>query len=191
MEREIRFRFAGQLLPGERIRWVGHPGKGFDLDSLVLSDIFINFLSAVILLYLVGLDQHDRPMFFFVLASFGLWAILFAGRFLHEAWLRGRTFYALTDRRVLFLCFGVGDRPRLTALDLSNIVSIQQSGSDAFGTIYFADGPKKKKSILDRALRASPDRRLQFFKIAEPSRVFRLLQARAVGFPLPDTAFGP
>ena len=181
MEREIRFRFAGHLLPGEHILWVGRPGQRFRFSGSDVYDAITNLFSAVVLLYLVGLDPHDRPMLIFISISFGLWVSVFGGRFLYEAWLRGRTFYAVTDRRALFLCIGVGDRPRLTAIDRSQISSVEQSGSDAWGTIYFAGGAEQKRTILEKILNLAPDRRLQFLKISQPNQVFRLLQGPAVG----------
>lgn len=191
MEREIRFRFAGHLLPSERILWVGRPGQRFNYSGQNIYNILIYSFSTGVLLYLTSLDRHDRPMFVFLLISSGFWIFLFGGRFLYEAWLRARTFYAVTDRRALFLCFGVGDRPRLTAIDRSKICSVEQSGSDAQGTIYFAGGAEQKRTVLDKILNLAPDKRLQFFKIAQPNHVFGLLQRPAVGSPSSGSDFGP
>lgn len=185
MEREIRFRFAGHLLPGERILWAARPGERFNFSGRDVYDILAYSFSAVILFYFVGLDPRDRPMLIFISISFGLWVSLFGGRLLYEAWLTGRTFYAVTDRRILFLCIGVGDRPRLTAIDRSQITSVDQSGSDPRGTICFSAGAQRKKTIVDKILNVAPNERIQFLKISEPNHVFRLLQGPAVGSPPP------
>lgn len=191
MEREIRFRFASHLLSGERILWVGRPGQRFRFRGRDVYEVLSGVFSAAIILYLAGLDSHDRPIQIFVSISFGLWISFFGFKILYEAWMRGRTFYAITDHRALFLCIGIGDRPRLTSIDRSQIVSVEQAGSDARGTIYFAGAAEQKRTLLDKILNLAPDRRFHFLKISQPNQVFRLLQGQAVGSPVSGGGLGP
>jgi hypothetical protein len=64
----------------------------------------------------------------------GLYAVF--GRFLHDAWIRSRTRYGLTDGRALIL---VGDR--LTAVDLKRVATVQLKGGPQRGTIVFGSDP--------------------------------------------------
>jgi hypothetical protein len=98
-----------------------------------------------------------------------------AGRFVVDAWLRGRTRYALTDRRVLIVRappFGA-----VTALSLDRLPDVQVRGSGGeAGTIRF--GPPASIfggagfSVWSPALDPTP----QFIAIPDANRVFELVQ---------------
>ena len=61
---------------------------------------------------------------------------MIAGRFVVDAWLRGKTYYAVTSRRILIARWGIGSK--LTALGLDRLPDVQLSqGVDGRGTIRF------------------------------------------------------
>ena len=97
------------LAPGEKLRWEGAPATGLRLrkaDALLIPFSlawggFAAFWEATAL-------SMDAPLLFklaglpFVLI--GLYIVI--GRFYHDAWLRARTRYALTDERALIAING-------------------------------------------------------------------------------------
>jgi hypothetical protein len=96
--------FTGRLLDGERVVWSGRPGQGLRLtsrDGLLIP--FSLMWGGFAVFWEVGVLKRSTPFFFplfgaaFVLA--GLYLI--AGRFVVDAWLRGKTSYAVTNQRIL------------------------------------------------------------------------------------------
>ena len=93
-----------RLLPGERLLWTGQPGQGI---RFTLRDGFLIPFSLLWCGFAIFWESTvlstPAPGFFalfgipFVLM--GLFAV--AGRFVLDAWLRGRTRYALSSQRVL------------------------------------------------------------------------------------------
>src|ERR1700755_2988864 len=105
--------FQYRLLPGERILWAGAPPSGLLLTgrdgyqipfSLVWCGFIVFWMWGATAP--VRLHPSNNPMWFFPL--FGLPFVLvglymIAGRFVIDAWIRGRTSYAVTNQRVLVL----------------------------------------------------------------------------------------
>jgi hypothetical protein len=92
--------FANRLENGERIVWSGRPGQGFVFmpDDAFNVPLHLFFLGVFIYLAVMG-----WPAFTFwgvlVICISIYWA---AGRFLIDARIRRGTYYAITNRRVLF-----------------------------------------------------------------------------------------
>lgn len=131
------------LVAGERLLWTGRPAQG---PLFTVQDIFLVPFSLLwggfALFWEAGAIASDAPLLFrlwgipFVLV--GLYMI--AGRFVIDAWLRGRTWYGVTDRRVLIL----REAPfhSFIALDLAGLRDIRvSSGWGGRGTIRFGDEP--------------------------------------------------
>jgi len=92
--------FANRLEKGERIVWSGRPGQGliFMPDDAFNIPLYLLFLGAFIYLTVIGWPA---------LTLWGVLVICVAlywtlGRFLVDARLRRGTYYAITNRRVLF-----------------------------------------------------------------------------------------
>ena len=144
-------KFQPELLSGESIYWAGvpNPGKIFHSDDLVLIPFtllwggFAIFWEASVLGYTTfgskPSSTHSAPSFFV------LWGIPFVlvgqymiwGRFIMDAWLKRRTFYAVTNRRVLLLQEAWKSKRRF--LFLEALPEISREGT-AIGTLWL--GPK-------------------------------------------------
>ncbi len=174
--------FERRVLPDERVVWSGRPSGGLVLTG---EDVFLVPLSLLWFGFTIFWESNatrsHAPSFFVLWDAMFVCAGLYfvAGRFLFDAWLRRRTYYALTDQRILI----ERSRPfgNFTAVSLSGLndsrLSEQASGR---GTIRF--GPpaqfwrRRGFSSWSPALDPTP----QFLAIEEARRVFDLVQ-RATG----------
>lgn len=132
---------SGYLTAGERVIWQGQPQQGIRFVgrdaflvpfSLIWAGGAIGIPGSIIL----GSSPEDwaNP---FVLIGFVFLAAGFyvtVGRLLHDAWLRSRMNYALTDRRALIVR---GDE--VTSVELSRIDQVQLKGGKdgGRGTVRF------------------------------------------------------
>ncbi|MEW6411426.1 MAG: hypothetical protein AB1483_03015 [Candidatus Zixiibacteriota bacterium] len=107
MDFDIQQKINAQLNPGERILWTGHPRGGlvFRGSDIPFTLFGIIWLSFVLTAAFNALTFEEIPIpVLVVLVPFlaiGLYIVLF--RFLHDAWRRSRTYYSLTDRRVIIV----------------------------------------------------------------------------------------
>ena len=128
-----------ELASGERLLWSGQPRRGVRLTA---ADAFLIPFSLLwggfAIFWEYSVFQSNTPFFFrlwgipFVLM--GLYLIL--GRFFVDASRRSRTYYGLTDLRVLIIG---GSRLRsVTSLELGKLAQLGISEhSDRSGTISF------------------------------------------------------
>jgi hypothetical protein len=132
-----------ELLSGESLLWAGkpNPNKLFHSDDWYIIPFsllwggFAIFWEASVLGYLGS--SKGTPSTFMVL--WGIPFVLFGqymiwGRFLYDAWVKRRTYYALTNRRVLILQEGF--KRKTNSTHLVTIPSIEREGSYA-GTLWF------------------------------------------------------
>lgn len=173
--------FAGRLLNGEHILWSARPRQGVALTpqdgflipfSLVWCGFAIFWESTVL--------STNAPFFFrlwgipFVLV--GLYLVL--GRFLVDAWLRSRMYYALTDRRVLIA--RAAPFANFTAIGLKQLPQADLSERpDGSGTIRFGSPPtvglgRNQGWAVWSGPALSP--LPQFFGISDVRTVFDLVQ---------------
>jgi hypothetical protein len=127
------------LLPGERPLWVGRPPRGLALlpgDRFMIP--FSLMWSGIAIVWNLMAWAMDTPLFFrlfglpFLLIGFYLLVL----RFFVDAWRRGRTVYAVTDRRILFIRTGAGGR--VTSLDIDALPGlVLTERRDGRGTIRF------------------------------------------------------
>lgn len=132
---------------GERLLWSGHPRHGIRLRS---QDAFLIPFSILwggfALFWEAGVILTGAPFFFilwgvpFVLVGF----YIVIGRFFVDARSRARTFYAITDERILIIS-GIFTQ-HITSLQLRTLsdVSLTQyrdgRGTITFGPTHFANG---------------------------------------------------
>jgi len=171
---------ATQLLDGERITWTGGPGTGIRLQG---ADAFLIPFSllwcgfALFWEYSVVSIGHAP----FIMRLWGIPFVLFGlyfvvGRFMLDAWLRGRTYYAVTNQRVLI--YRRAPLARFTALNLKQLPDMSLTeASDGSGTIRFGPqtplfGRSTGFSIWTPSLDPTP----QFVAVADAGALFRQLQ---------------
>jgi hypothetical protein len=144
--------FAGYLDPGERLLWSGQPRRGVRLQA---SDIFLvpfsllwggfAFFWEAGVLGLIPLN-HGKPHVSGAAPLFmAIWGIPFCliglhfifGRFFVDAATRARTWYAITDRRVIIL--KTFFTTSVTSIDYANLntLTLTERG-DRSGDILFA-----------------------------------------------------
>lgn len=168
--------FAGRLLPEERVIWSGRPARGVlftprDAFLLPFSVLWLGF--AVVWTVGASLAGGAFGLFGVLFIAFG--AFFMGGRFWLDAWLRGRTFYAVTDRRVLILRSGPFSDFTAVALDRLPDARISE-GKGGRGAIRFGQRAPifggNGFSIWVPALDGTP----QFLGIADARKVFDLIQ---------------
>ena len=130
-------RLIPYLLPGERILWSGQPKKGltFRAADLILVPFGLMW-GGFALFWELGVLGTNAPLVFKLwgipFCVLGLWLI--AGRFLGDAWMRSRTTYGVTDKRVLVVA---GTRS-MRGIDLDGAGDVQVvERNDGSGTIVF------------------------------------------------------
>jgi|SRR5208283_96694 len=143
---EAAMKLQPELMSGESLLWAGQPNRSVIFHSedwtmipfsLLWGGFAIFWESGVLGIW--GHSKHTAPVFF------ALWGIPFVvigqymiwGRFLYDAWIKRRTYYAVTDRRVLVLQDGTKRKTSSAYLDA--IPTIERDGGET-GTLWF--GPK-------------------------------------------------
>lgn len=133
-----------ELLPGESVIWAGKPELGIVFHkedgllipfSLLWGGFAIFWEASVI-----GLG-HTKAWSFF-----SLWGIAFVligqyfiwGRFVYMAWLKKRTNYAVTNRRILVAQDGWKRQVASTYIDSLPTLT-KDSGARGIGTLHFAE----------------------------------------------------
>lgn len=147
----IREQFNGELMPDENIQWVGQPDPNviFSKSDILLIPFslmwggFAIFWEATALSSTLSSKNFTTPDLIFPLFGIpfvliGLYMIF--GRFLHKKWKKQRTYYAVTDKRVLVLTKTLGST--IQAKSINNIETITKSvGHDGNGSLIFGDTP--------------------------------------------------
>jgi hypothetical protein len=143
--------FRARLLPGERITWQGQPATGVLFTG---RDIFLIpfslFWCGFVFFWEWGAMQATNaepanagpastigtvfPLFGIPFILVGLYFVF--GRFVVDAWLRARTFYAITNQRVLILRSAPFGKFVSLAIDRLPELSLDER-SDGRGTIRF------------------------------------------------------
>jgi hypothetical protein len=175
-----------KLLSGERILWSGAPVRGLLLmprDAFLIPFTFAWLAFALIWMWGAdgGFGGPHPPAFFLLWGGMFVLIGLFmaVGRFPIDAWLRARTSYAVTDRRILI----VRGAPfaQFTSLDLVQMPEVsvqgetQSRGALRFGNTGWVTSRNNPMELVP-ALQAVP----QFLAIDNPGAVMRLiLEAKA------------
>jgi hypothetical protein len=166
-----------RLMPGERLVWSGTPRTGIVFNE---SDIY--FIPASLIWTAIALlNLVDDEMWLggainpFNLLILGVGIYITIGRFGLDSWLRARTHYGLTDRRVLIL----RTRPfkDFTSVSLGRLGPMRISeGPNGDGTIWFgkAAGPITL-GILTQNGSPTTDKVPQFIAIRDARKVFDMI----------------
>jgi len=146
---EASTKIQPELLTGETLVWAGKPDPSvvfhsddwYAIPFSLLWGGFAIFWEAGVLGYWGNAAKNGTVSTFMV-----LWGIPFVvigqyliwGRFFYEAWLKRRTYYAITNRRVLVL--QEGWKRKTSWIYVSSIPTLQREDSTSVGTLWF--GPK-------------------------------------------------
>jgi hypothetical protein len=145
---ESAMKLQPELMSGENVLWAGVPNPKvvFHTEDKLLIPFsllwvgFFVFWEAGVLGFWGNGTTSGGPSIF--MAIWGVPFLLYGqyfvwGRFLTDAWLKRRTYYAVTDRRVLFVQEGRSRKFRFTYLE--SIPEIVREGTTT-GTLWL--GPK-------------------------------------------------
>ena len=135
-------KIQGELEPGESVKWAGRPSPGFRLHSedWLLIPFSLVFSSIPLGGILSGWKQlSDSSIFtllpfilFLLIGQYALW-----GRFIYEVWLKRRTYYGVTTRRIIVLQEAWSRK--ISATYLEAIPMIEKDGKGK-GSLWF--GPR-------------------------------------------------
>jgi hypothetical protein len=145
---EVSSKIQPELMAGESLFWTGRPNPRVPLHSddwylvpfSLLWGGFAIFWEMGVLGYWGNGAKGGAPSIFM-----SLWGIPFVitgqymiwGRFLHDGWLKRRTYYAVTSRRILVV--QEGWKRKTSWIYISSIPTVEREGLIA-GTLWF--GPK-------------------------------------------------
>jgi hypothetical protein len=144
---EASSKLQSELLSGETILWTGRPNPAviFHSDDWYLIPFSLFWVAFTLFWELavtgrVGTASKGEPSLFMM-----LWGIPFIvigqyllwGRFLYDGWIKRRTYYGVTSRRILIVQDGWSRKTSFNYIDV--LPTIQKDGSDT-GTLWF--GPK-------------------------------------------------
>lgn len=172
--------FQGRLLPRERLLWNGTPAQGLLFSG---RDIFLIPFSLVwcgfAIFWTYSATGMGAPMFFEIWGAMFVCIGLFMvfGRFAFDAWLRRRTYYAVTNRRILIM--RRAPSASFTSLDLDRIPDVRLVGeTETRGTLRFGR-PRREMGIFGSSGMAgwlpALDPVPQFLGIESPQHVFDLI----------------
>lgn len=115
---------------------------------------------------------------FIIIGQYMIW-----GRFLYVGWKKARTYYGVTNKRVLVL--NTGSNRRVTDAYFSSINSVSlTTRPDGVGTIEFVPEPDAKSSWGLKTKRGQGNQigidlsRLAFFDINDARTVYQLIQSQ-------------
>jgi hypothetical protein len=198
IDTQVAAELQPELLPGEYLLWAGRPLRKVVFHSSdwiaipfsLLWGGFAIFWEGAVAGYW-GNPKHGpsgTPIEFF-----NLWGIPFVlagqyliwGRFARVAWKKKRTYYGLTNNRVIVV--NVSSNRKQTAAYLNGLDACSLSTrSDGIGTIEFAPEPlqpgmlgfaRRGQSLPSQAVRNPDLSRLAFFDIQDARSVYQQIQA--------------
>jgi hypothetical protein len=142
--------FQSELSSSESLLWSGQPERRVifhkeDLLFIPFSLMWGGFAMVWEIIALVMPHGHNILSWLFP-----VWGIPFLlvgqyiiwGRFIHVAWKKSRTFYAVTSQRILLRTVSTWSHNKFRMLDLSGVNEIERSiRSDGIGTLQFGRKP--------------------------------------------------
>ena len=172
------------LLSGEHVLWSGQPKQGMALSA---KDVFLipfslmwggfAFLwNALVWFVPFGANSGESPDWFFKLWGLPFLLIgiyLIVGRFFHDASIRKKLIYGVTNQRILLL-----RRSKMTSLDIHRLPRFEFSEHrDGTGTLVFEPNSMWSGGMngLSWWLPAAGGA-VQFFRIANPRKVYELIR---------------
>jgi len=142
---EVSLKVQSELMPGESLLWTGRPNPRvvFHSDDLYLVP-FSLLWGGFAIFWEMGVLGYwgNGPKGGTASAFMSLWGIPFVaagqymiwGRFFYDGWLKRRTYYSVTDRRVLVV--QEGWKRKTSWMYIDAIPTIEREGTTA-GTLWF------------------------------------------------------
>ncbi len=138
MDQEAQEQISRYINPTERILWTGRPKTGivFRTSEIFITVFALLWLTVITwLLYLAFVYGDIRAILSFSPFAAMTLYLLF-GRHIHDAWRRSRTFYGLTDQRVIIISGWF--RSTMSSIPLRSLRCLKlREKSNGSGSIYF------------------------------------------------------
>lgn len=182
--------FEDQLLDGEEILWTGRPDPSVNFDrrdltlipfSIAWAGFAIFATAGFVVGYGEAVKSGGQPGTFLFLVLGAMFALLglylLVGRFFNKRWNKLRTYYALTNRRVLIL--KTGTTPTVSGIPWDKVPGIGKAqGFGGTGTVTFAKTGRWKTDHGNTGLEFFTllpwGKVTAFYDIAEVDRVYDL-----------------
>lgn len=177
---ELSAAFRPYLLSGERLLWTGRPKQGLMFQMIDIFLIPFSFVWASVPVTMFLSDKAfrgDAPFHFNLVALLFLAIALYitVGRFLVDMLIRDRTFYAVSNRRVIALTKSVGTS--LKTQDIRNLNGFEFSErGNGRGTIDFSPGAYAWWQSGGTSFSPGLSRGLKFLGIADCRSVYELIE---------------
>jgi hypothetical protein len=169
----------GQLLPGEKVVWEGKPYPGLMLRGIGLFLIPLSIFWGGFALFWntsVWTGNVDLPFKLFGLPFLVAGLYLTIGRFLVDMYLRKRTTYLVTTKRVLIARRGSGSQ--IKSIDIKHLPSLEfDERSDGSGNIRFgASGSWFNGANNFGVWQPTFDPTPQFIRVPQVRSLYQLIQ---------------
>jgi hypothetical protein len=172
-------KFSRLLLPSEKLLWTGKPGGGLlfsRMDFILIPFSLLWGGFAIFWEYQVITMPHARQSAFFILwgipfIALGLYVTV--GRFVVDAYARSKTFYAITDSRLLIVREGILSGIQVFQLNQLPAASFEGPTS-GMGTLDLSGSTPNARSFAAWTPALAKGARL--LKIENAWQVFTLLQ---------------
>ena len=182
-----------ELLSGETVLWSGQPLRSVIFHSSDWYAIPFSLLwGGFAIFWESGVTGHfgfanSKEGFSLFMALWGIPFIVIGqymiwGRFPYTAWKKGRTYYAVTTRRVLVVTSGATRKVVSGYLRTLDSVSLT-TRQDGLGTLEFSPEPERSNSFWNsRRGRGGPQldidlSRLAFYDVPDARSVYGVIQA--------------
>ena len=180
MDYEIQMKLQRHLGSGERLRWAGKPLQGIRLRdgdgfAIPFSVVWCSFAAF----WVYSVSQADAPPFMLLFGLFFIAAGLYSvfGRFIWDAMRRAKTYYGITDTRVLILSELPSEK--LQSVIVRNLpeVSFREYG-DGSGTIWLGTREGMHFGAFNRGAGWGSHRAPtpQLFRIEHAEEIHRMIQ---------------
>lgn len=178
IEPHLKAPFLDHLQRNERITWAGQAQQGIVFQAKDWFLIPFSLIWCSISFTWIIFAAQSSPFF----ALFGIpfviiGLILLIGRFFIDSRTRSRTYYAITNERILIKVEGSKDS--LTTVTISEDTAVRlhlKNGSpNDVGTIYFSDLLAFLKDSNQPQLKSFSKSTYSFFRIPNASKVHRLI----------------
>ena len=180
-----------ELLTGETVLWTGQPLRQVIFHPIDWYAIPFSLLwGGFAIFWEWGATGHfanskDSPSIFMelwgipfiVMGQYMIW-----GRFLYTAWKKGRTYYAVTTKRVLVVTSGATRKVVSGYLRTLDSVALT-TRQDGIGTVKFSPEPEPESSFWNsRRRKGGPQldinlSRLAFYDVPDVRSVYGLIEA--------------
>ena len=170
--------FSNRLLPYEKILWSGKPVRGvvFTPWDIFLLPFIVVWIGSVAIVAVIALSSYDDPFTAFIaMMMVVVVATVMWGRYWWDAWLRGKTQYALTEHRLLICRVGLFAAFKAVSINRFREAYLIE-GKDGRGSIRIGNAQKKMRVSVIVFHHIDLEIVPELIGVTDARRVFDLMQ---------------